>query len=179
MAKRILILAGSPRKGGNSEMICDAFLNGAKEAGHEGEKVRLRDHPIGYCLACDYCRSHNGACVHKDGMAEILEKMIAADVIVMATPVYFYAMDGQMKTLIDRTYPRYQEIARKTFYFVITAADSDHETAERTMEAFRGFAMCLPGAREAGVLFGGGLWASGAAQGQPILQKAYEMGKCV
>jgi len=106
MSKKVLVLSASPRKGGNSDLLCDQFLLGAKEAGNQTEKIFLRDQEIGYCTGCESCYiSHK--CVQKDDMAEILEKMIAADVIVMATPVYFYTMDAQMKTLIDRTVPRY------------------------------------------------------------------------
>ena len=99
MSKNILILSGSPRKGGNSDILCDRFMEGARASGHRAEKVFLRDKNIGYCIGCEACHQNNGVCVQKDDMAEILGKMIAADVIVMATPVYFYTMDAQMKTL--------------------------------------------------------------------------------
>lgn len=119
--KKVLILSASPRKGGNSDLLCDAFAQGAREAGHEVEKIYVQDQKIGSCMACYGCRS-KGVCVQKDDMASILDKLVAADVIVLATPVYFYAMDGQLKTLIDRTLPRYTEIRGKDFYFIATAA---------------------------------------------------------
>ena len=106
MSKNILILSGSPRRGGNSDILCDRFMEGARESGHRAEKVFLRDKNIGYCIGCEACHQNNGVCVQKDDMAEILGKMIAADVIVMATPVYFYTMDAQMKTLIDYLYAK-------------------------------------------------------------------------
>ena len=112
--KKVLILAGSPRKGGNSDILCDAFAKGAAEAGHQVEKIYVQQLRIGGCMACYGCRG-TGVCVQKDDMASVLEKLIAADVIVLATPVYFYSMDGQMKTLIDRTLPRYTEIRDKEF----------------------------------------------------------------
>ena len=94
MAKKILILSGSPRNGGNSDILCDTFANGAAESGNEVEKIRVGAKKIAYCSACYYCRTHNGECVHKDDMAEILQKMIDADVIVLASPVYFYSIDA-------------------------------------------------------------------------------------
>ena len=130
MSKNILILSGSPRKGGNSDILCDRFMEGARESGHRAEKVFLRDKNIGYCIGCEACHQNNGVCVQKDDMAEILEKMIAADVIVMATPVYFYTMDAQMKTLIDRCVARYTEISNKAFYFIATAADGDDQRVQ-------------------------------------------------
>ena len=148
MSKNILILSGSPRKGGNSDILCDRFMEGARESGHRAEKVFLRDKNIGYCIGCEACHQNNGVCVQKDDMAEILGKMIAADVIVMATPVYFYTMDAQMKTLIDRCVARYTEISNKAFYFIATAADGEKRSLERTIEGFRGFLYCLEGARD-------------------------------
>lgn len=115
MSKKVLILSGSPRRNGNSDILCNEFKKGAEESGNEVEKIFLRDKNINYCTGCYAC-SKVGKCVQKDDMAEILQKMIDADVIVMSTPVYFYTMDGQMKTLIDRTVARYTKITNKEFY---------------------------------------------------------------
>jgi multimeric flavodoxin WrbA len=113
-------------------------------------------------------------------MEEILNKMVKADVIVMATPVYFYTMDAQMKTLIDRTVPRYTEIADKDFYFIVTAADTDQSMLERTIEGFRGFTEdCLPNAHEKGIIYGTGAWQIGEIKNSPAMKQAYEMGKQV
>ncbi|WP_422389181.1 flavodoxin family protein [Clostridium baratii] len=87
MSKKILVLSASPRKGGNSDLLCDQFVIGAKESGNKVEKIFINDKNINYCTACESCRINNGKCIWKDDMAEILEKMIEADVIVMATPV--------------------------------------------------------------------------------------------
>lgn len=86
MSKKVFLLSASPRKGGNSDLLCFQFMMGAKAAGHQAEKMNLREMKIGYCLACDYCKKHDCVCVQEDDMAGILEKMIAAEVIVMATP---------------------------------------------------------------------------------------------
>lgn len=115
--KKVLIISGSPRKNGNSDILCDEFEKGASEAGHQVEKIRLQEKKIGYCMACYYCRNTK-ECVQKDDMTEIIAKLIGADVIVLATPVYFYSMDGQLKTMIDRVLPRYTEVANKDFYFI-------------------------------------------------------------
>ena len=117
MSKKVLILSGSPRKGGNSDVLCDAFMKGAQEAGNEVEKIFLRSKKIGYCNACYYCKKSGGVCAIKDDMAEILEKMHWADVIVMASPVYFYSIDAQMKTVIDRTVAQWTQIKNKEFYY--------------------------------------------------------------
>lgn len=179
MSKKVLIISASPRKGGNSDTLCDEFLRGAQDAGHHAEKVFLRDKKIGYCTGCGVCnRTHQ--CGQKDDMADILGKMVEADVIVMATPVYFYTMDAQMKTLIDRSVPRYTEIADKDFYFIVTAADTDQSMLERTIDGFHGFTDdCLPNAHEKGIIYATGVWQSGEIKGHPAMNQAYEMGSRV
>lgn len=175
--KKILILSGSHRKGGNSDTLCDEFMRGAIEAGHNVEKIRLSDKHINYCMGCGVC-STTHKCVQKDDMSEVLEKMIQADVIVLASPVYFYAMNGQMKTLIDRTVPRYTEISGKEFYFIISAADTDKNIMEKVIESFRGFTRdCLDNAQEKGIIYGLGAWQSGDIKNTPAMAQAYATGK--
>lgn len=178
MSKKVLVLSASPRRGGNSDLLCDEFIKGAQEAGSQAEKVFLKDKKINYCTGCGTC-SKAKSCSQKDDMSEILEKMVNADVIVMATPVYFYTMNGQMKTLIDRTCPRYSEINNKEFYFIVTAYDSNNQKMERTLEEFRGFTYCLEGPKEKGVIYGTGTWNIGDIKGTPAMRQAYQMGKSV
>lgn len=143
MTKKVLILSSSPRRGGNSDTLCDEFMRGAIESGNEVEKVFLRDKTIHYCTGCSTCSLHGKPCPQKDDAAEIIEKMVAADVIVMATPVYFYTMSAQMKTLIDRCCGLYTEMKNKEFYFIVTAAEDDRKLMERTVDTFQGFLDCL------------------------------------
>ena len=150
---------------------------GAKEAGNEVEKIFLRDKRINHCVGCGTCQGNGGRCVQQDDMAEVLDKMIHADAIVMATPVYFYNMNGQTKTLIDRTYARYPEISNKELYFIMTAAVGNKALLERTLEGFRGFTSCLSGAKEKGVIYGTGAWNMGDIKRSPAMTQAYEMGK--
>ncbi len=178
MTKKILIISGSPRAHGNSDILCDEFKRGALEAGNDVEKIRLSDKKINYCLGCGVCNA-TGKCVQKDDMAELLQKMVNADVIVLATPVYFYAMNGQMKTFIDRTVPQYTQISNKDFYFIITAADTMQKHMEKIIEGFRGFtADCLNNAHEKGIVYGLGAWQKGEIENnQNAMKQAYEFGK--
>lgn len=176
MTKKVLILSASPRQNGNSEVLCDQFAKGAREAGHQVEKISVCKSDIRYCTGCGVCNSTH-KCVQKDDMEKILDKMVRSDVIVMATPVYFYTMDAQMKTLIDRTVPRYTEISGKDFYFIVTAADTARCNLERTIDGFRGFTQdCLAGAAERGILYATGVWQKGEVQKTPFMQQAYQMG---
>ena len=179
MDKNVLILSSSPRKRGNSDLLCDQFISGAQEIGHHAEKISFREKKINYCTGCGTCINGTKGCSQKDDMSEVLEKMIAADVIVMATPVYFYTMCGQMKTLIDRTCARYTEISNKEFYFIVTAADGNKKAMERTIEEFRGFTFCLDGAKEKGIIYGTGAWKKGDIKGSQAMKQTYEMGKAV
>ena len=112
-------------------------------------------------------------------MAEILDKMQAADVIVMASPVYFYSNGAQMKAVIDRSVARWTNIPNKEFYYIMTAAEDSDTVMDCTLECFRGFAACLDGAQEKGVLYGKGVYEAGAIKGLPAMREAYEMGKQV
>jgi multimeric flavodoxin WrbA len=179
MNKKVLVLSSSPRRGGNSDLLCDEFIKGAEEAGNQTEKIFIRNKKINYCVACDVCQGNGGTCIQKDDMAEVLDKMIAVDIIVMATPVYFYTMDAQMKTVIDRTVSRYTEIKNKELYFIITAADGSKQAMERTIEGFRGFTSCLSKVKEKGIIYGTGAWKVGDIIGSKVMDQAYEMGKAV
>lgn len=161
MTKKVLILSSSPRRGGNSDTLCNEFMRGAIESGNEAEKVFLRDKTIHYCTGCSTCSLHEKPCPQKDDAAEIIEKMVAADVIVMATPVYFYTMSAQMKTLIDRCCGLYTEMKNKEFYFIVTAAEDDRKLMERTVDTFQGFLDCLENPTIKGVVYGTGVWHVG------------------
>lgn len=186
MSKKVLILSGSPRKGGNSDLLCGEFARGAQENGNEVEIIRVAAKKIAPCSGCYYCRAHNGECAHKDGMAEVLQKMIDADVIVMASPVYFYSIDAQLKAVIDRTVARWLEVKNKDFYYVVTMADEDVSSADATLACLRGYAACVRGyaacvrgAQEKGVIIGSGVYEPGKVKDKPAMQQAYQMGKNV
>ena len=179
MSKNVLILSGSPRKGGNSDLLCDEFLRGAVEAGHTVEKIRVAEKKIGYCSGCYYCQKSGGVCAKKDDMGELLQKMIDADVIVLASPVYFYSIDAQLKTVIDRTVARWTEVKGKEFYYITTCADEDEAAVERTLECFRGYADCVEGAKEMGVIRGVGVYEPGKIKNTSAFGQAYKMGKTI
>ncbi len=109
MSKKILVISTSPRKGGNSETLADAFIRGAKGTGNQVEKICLYDKMISFCRGCLAClKSHR--CVIHDDADIIAQKMKEADVLVFATPIYYYEMCGQMKTMLDRAYKMGKEV---------------------------------------------------------------------
>lgn len=178
MTKKLLVLVGSPRKEGNSDLLCDEFIKGAKEEGNETKKIYIQDYNLNYCLGCYTC-TKTGKCVHDDNIDEIIDAMVEADVIVLSTPVYFYAISGQMKTFIDRCVGRYTEIKNKEFYFIATAAVQNKFALERAFDGFRGYLDCLTGSLEKYSIYGVGAWEAGDILGSPAMNEAYEIGKSI
>lgn len=174
MGKKVLILSSSPRRNGNSDLLCDRFAEGAGKAGHQVEKIRLAEKKIGYCTACCACRK--GKCPQQDDAPEILEKMLTADVIVLATPVYFYTMCAQLKALLDRTVAIFPRLTDKKYYYIMTMADTNREMLKGTIEALRGFLDCYEGSVEAGMICGLGVYEKGEVREQPVWEEAYRAG---
>ncbi|MBO6088564.1 flavodoxin family protein [bacterium] len=179
MPKRVLIISSSPRERGNSEILCEEFKRGAEDAGHYVEIIKLRDKKINNCIGCGLCNANDHtSCFQKDDMEEITEKMIGADLIVLATPVYFYAMCSQMKALIDRCCAGYTRISNKRFYLIATAQDPREEALEITFMGFNGFLENLENAIEIGRLYGVGLWNKGDIYNYPkLMEEAYSIAK--
>ncbi|OIQ50133.1 Iron-sulfur flavoprotein [Pseudodesulfovibrio hydrargyri] len=177
MSKNILIISASPRKNANSDILCDEFLRGAEEAGHRAEKIRLAERHINYCTGCCTCVGKPGRCVQKDDMNAIYEQILAADVLVLASPVYFRSFNGQMKTFMDRVCPIYPLIHDKDVYFIAAAAGGSFPV-ESTFTGYRVFTDCLD-VTEKGTVAVTGLWNAGGAKGTPASKKAFELGRSV
>ena len=96
--KKVIVISTSLRAGSNSEMLADKFAEGARASGNEVEKISLRGKEIKFCIGCLSCQ-RTGACVFRDDVPAIMEKVLHADVVCWATPIYYYEMSGQMKTM--------------------------------------------------------------------------------
>ncbi|MBP5296433.1 MAG: flavodoxin family protein [Bacteriovoracaceae bacterium] len=177
--KKVLVLMGSPRHGGNCDLLCDEFIKGAVAQGNVVEKVYLGDLKIHPCNGCYYCTKHHGKCCLKDDMGDVLKKIMTAEVIVMATPVYFYAMSAQLKLVIDRCVARWMEIKHKDFYFIMTSAEDSPDVMHGTLEGLRGFLACLDDVQEKGIIAAKGVYQKGEVLNHPAMHKALAMGKLV
>lgn len=175
--KNVVVISSTPRINGNSEILANEFARGAKDAGNNVEIINLRDLNLKYCKGCYAC-TKLGKCIHNDGMNEIAPKLINADVIVLATPVYFYSMSGQLKVFIDRLVPYYAQISAD-IYLIATQWDSNKEIMENTFNAIRGCTIdCFENCQEKGILYGVGLDTAGEAKNhQEYMNQAYNMGK--
>ena len=100
----IVVLSGSPRKGANTDTMVEAFAETAREVGHTVEVVRVASKKIAGCLGCQYCFAHEGTCVQKDDMADVIESLKGADMVVFASPIYWFDITAQEKAAIDRLY---------------------------------------------------------------------------
>lgn len=179
MNKKVLIISTSPRKNGNSEALADAFLKGTVDGGNTAEKISLYDKSIGFCKGCLACQK-TGRCVIHDDADMIAQKMLTADVLVFATPIYYYEMSGQMKTMLDRANPLFPaDYAFRDIYFLSTAAEDEESVDGRAINGLEGWIECFPKAHLAGTVFAGGVAGVGEIDGHSALTKAYEMGKAV
>lgn len=179
MSKRILILSTSLRENSNSQALADAFYKGALDGGHSVEMISLRGKKIAFCTGCLSCLKI-GRCVIQDDAIEIAAKMHDADVIVFSTPIYYYEMSGQMKTLLDRANALFgSDYAFQDIYFLSAAAEDEEGADSRAINGLKGWIACFERARFAGSVFAGGVSDQGDIKGHPSLQKAYELGKMV
>ena len=175
--KNVLILSGSPRAKGNSNILCDAFMRGAEEAGNQVEKVLVSRLKLSGCLGCNACKRNDGECVQKDDMVTIKEKMIAADVIVLASPIYFYSMTAQLKTFLDRCYAFMEALTGKEFYYIISCAADSVTYTETMVASLRGFTCCLSDSTEKGIIYGINSPEMGDVRKGEAVEQAYEAGK--
>jgi multimeric flavodoxin WrbA len=174
-SKKILIISASPRIDSNSDALSTEFMRGAVKSGHFVEKIRLAEKNIHDCLGCCSCIWKPGACVQQDDMTDIMQKMIAADVLVLASPVYFLSFNGKMKTFIDRVCPVYTQLNGKEVYYIASAAGGRH-SIDMIEQSFKVFTGCLSGTIEKGTVAITGVWEGGEAEGTEAFKKAYRMG---
>ena len=179
MLRNVLIISTSPNKWGSSAKIAKEFARGVTDAGNNVEVVTLRDKEINFCKGCLACQKTQ-KCVIRDDANEIVEKMKFSDVIVWVTPVYYYNMSGQMKTMIDRSNPLYtSDYLFKDIYLIVTAADSNINAADGTINGLMGWISCYEKAELKGVVKGLGIERPSDIEGHKALIEAYEMGKNV
>lgn len=177
MSKNVLVISSSLRNVSNSEMLADEFLKGAKEAGHNAEKLSLAGKTINFCIGCLSCQKTH-KCVIDDDSREINEKMLNADIIAFATPVYYYSVCGQLKTLLDRANPLYPlEYKFRDIYLLATAAEDETETVKGTETAIQGWVDCFEKAELKKTIFAGGVDKPGEIKEHSALKEVYEAGK--
>lgn len=176
--KKIAIISSTPRKNGNSEILAEEFARGASEVG-QVKTFYVRDIKPEFCRGCLACQK-TAKCVIGDGMNEVCDEISKSDVLVFATPIYYYSVSGQMKTFLDRLNPLFTR--KNSFgdvYLLASAAEGDASPMDGAIVALEGWISCFDGARLAGVVRGTGLTGVGEAKNSVFAKEAYEMGKKV
>lgn len=175
--KKVIVISTSLRVGSNSDLLTDKFIEGALVAGNEVEKITLSGKNIGFCKGCLACQKL-GKCVIDDDANAIMQKVLEADVVCWATPIYYYEMSGQMKVLIDRMNAMYSlDYKFRDVYMLTTAAEDEPEVPKRAEAGLTGWIDCYPKSCLAGTLFCGGVDAPRTIEGNAKLQEAYQLGK--
>ncbi len=179
MIKNVLIISSTLRKNGNSELLAQEFLKGAREAGHHVNLISLQGKEIKFCKGCLACQKI-GHCVIEDDSIEITSQMQEADVIVFASPIYYYAISGQLKTMLDRANALFtSDYKFRDIYFLSSAADSDQNAANIAIQSIKGWIACFNKAQFKGAVLGAGTEAPGDVLKTQAIKQAYEMGKAV
>ena len=172
----ILILSGSPRKGGNTELLVEAFVKGASQK-HHVEVVSVHDYKVNPCMGCNACfKSESNSCVQKDDMPLIYEKMAVADMLVIASPVYFYGLSAQLKAVIDRFHNPIRDTYHiKKMALLLVGAASLPELFDGILAQYR---LCLNFFKleDAGRVLVRGVKDKGDIQNTEAIQKANELG---
>lgn len=179
MPKHILIITTSLRPHSNSDALAEAFASGAQEAGHSVETISLKGKRIAFCQGCLACQ-RTQKCVIADDAVPLAQKVKEADVLVFATPVYYYGLSGQLKTLLDRCNPLFTtEYRFRDVYLLATAAEDEKTTVEGSVQGLRGWVDCFEKASLTATIFAGGVTNAGEIQGHEALARAYEAGKTI
>ena len=167
----ILVISTSLRPRSNSDILTERLVAGARDAGHQVEEISLKGKELKYCIGCLACQKTQ-RCVQKDDALWIADKMKDADTLVFSTPIYYYEMSGQMKTLYSSDY-RFRRV-----YMLSVAAEDETSTPEKAVSGLEGWVDCFEKAKLCGSLFVGGLNGPGEASANAeALEKAYQFGK--
>ncbi len=183
MSKKCLVLTASPRKGGNSDLLANAFIGGAQAAGHEAHKVETAFKNIGGCIACDTCWSTGYACTQEDDFRTLEPLMEGYDVLVLATPIYWYTFPMQIKGWIDRLYAyggagSDRPLAFKESYLLVCGEESDKSAYDNIIYTYNQMGNFL-NFKDAGILVASGLGAAGKVQETDFLKQAEALGRNV
>jgi multimeric flavodoxin WrbA len=178
MSKKIVVISTSLRPNSNSDLLAKEFARGASENGNQVETVSLAGKELHFCRGCLACQK-TGVCVIQDDANEIAEKVKGADAVVFATPVYYYAVSGQMKTLIDRMNGLFaSDYHFREVYLIASAADGDPSALDGPIKDVEGWVSCFAKAQLKDTLYGVGLGDAGDAKSnRELLNQAYHMGK--
>ena len=174
----IVILQGSPNRGGSTAILCEEFARGAREAGHEVGRINVAQADVHTCTGCVACGYGARPCVQRDDMAAILEKILAADMLVLATPLYYYGMSAQLKAVIDRFCSENSAItARRLRSVLLTVAWNVDSWTFDALEAHYDTLVRYLDMTDCGRVLGRGCGTPSMTRGSDAPRQAYELGR--
>ncbi len=175
---KVCVITTSLRAKSNSDRLAEELIRGANDAGHEVGLISLKDKSIGFCKGCLACQKTQ-RCVIRDDAVEIAEKVKNADTLVFVTPIYYYEMSGQMKTLLDRLNPLYPADYRfRSVYMLSVAAEEEAHVPEKAVSGLQGWVDCFEKAALVDTFFCGGVNGAGEAERHGAkLEEAYAFGR--
>ncbi len=174
---KIIVLQGSPNKNGSTHLLVDSFRQGAESAGHSVEIIDIAHANIHPCIGCVHC-GYEGPCVQKDDVSVIRQKLLIADMVVFATPLYYYGMSAQLKILIDRFCAFNSSLTRKHMKSALLAVawNSDGWTFEALQAHYKTLVRYLD-LQDCGSVLGGGCGTPSMTKNSMYIKQAYELGK--
>ena len=179
MAKNILVLTGSPRKGGNTDQLADAFIAGARRSGHTVEKYATADKNLKGCMDCKACQTKAGVCVIPDDFPTLAPLVEQADVVVLATPLYWFSFPAQLKAAIDRCYSLFlgnRPLRGKECALIASCGATDEAALTGMVKSYQLIAGFLNW-RDLGMVLATGLHDKDDILKTDVLQKAETLGK--
>lgn len=181
MGKQILVITGSPRKEGNSALMAQTLVDGAQAAGHQVRVFHAAEKQMGGCRACNGCWSGETACVFQDGFTELEPLLEAADVVVYASPLYWFGLSAQIKLCIDRLYAYMSDKARRKLKItrcalLMSGGDTGERVFRGAVETYRNIADYL-GWEDAGIVLAEGVSEAGAVKDTNALARAEALGR--
>lgn len=175
---KILVLAGSPRKNGNTDRLADSFVKGA-EVQNEVEVISIHDYRIQPCTGCDICFTRAGnECVQDDDMLLIYRKLRDADTLIIASPVYFYGISAQLKAVVDRLHtPMRNLFPIKKLGLILVGAAELPELFDSIITQYR-LVLNFFHLEDAGMVLVRGVREKGAVK-EDDLKNAYDFGRSI
>ena len=174
---KIILLEGSPNRHGSSNMLAEHFKRGAEETGHSVEIIDTAHADIHLCTGCIHC-GYEGPCVQKDDVENIRKKILDADMLVFVTPLYYYGMSAQLKTMIDRFCAFNSSIQRKHMKSaLLTAAWNSDDWTFEALEAHYKTLVRYLNLKDAGMVLGYGCGTPAMTERSIFPQQAYSLGK--
>ena len=179
MPHKILVVTGSPMKKGNTNLLADAFIEGAEAAGNKVYRFNAGTAKIKGCIDCKHCFKKDGECKQDDDMQKAYKRLYECDVLVFASPIYFFTISAQIKAFIDRMFCcAGKPFAVKSTVLLTVQEDKDPSVADNAVNTYKSM-IGYVGWESLGIVTVAGVNDAGAIAGNPKLDEARKLGESI